>query len=282
VKLRLTGDHPLDCQIDLDLVTDDTEVRERTGGSRYRWAKCISGHPNPVNNPGAIPFDLTPPSITLVDGNAVLDISLTSRRDEEVRGWFTLAPPGSSQPWNEAVYQSPIQQKLIVGNEPTAFEWQAPLGADVAPGVYGLTVWFHRREGNGWAHAAGGDIDVAPVIVGDDGTLRWAGPIRIRLIRQPGTLASGRTSRLDLAVEGDSNRQSCMSSWRLTSGPQLVATGNAGNCDEPEIAVPATVAPGQYRLDIDAYVEREDEYRLSDGLSLPVSVIQPVSGGSAT
>ncbi len=218
VKLRLTGDHPLDCQIDLDLVADDTEVRERTGGSRYRWAKCISGHPNPVNNPGAVPFDLTPPSITLVDGNAVLDISLTSARDEEVRGWFTLAPPGSSQPWNEAVYQSPIQQKLVPENEPTAFEWQAPLGVDVAPGVYGLTVWFHRREGTGWAHAAGGDIDVAPVIVGDNGTLRWAGPIRIRLVGQPGPLAPGRTSRLDLAVDGDSNRQSCISSWRLTLG----------------------------------------------------------------
>jgi hypothetical protein len=62
----------------------------------------------------------------------------------------------------------------------------------------------------------------------------------------------------------------------------LVASGNGGNCDEPEIAVAATVAPGRYRLHIDAYAEREDEIRLSDGLSVPISVIQPPPGGSPT
>ena len=282
VKLRLTGDHPLDCRIDLDLVADEAEVRERTRDSRYRWAKCITGFPHPVNNPGAVPFDLTPPSVTLVDGAAVFDISLTSRRDEEVRGWFTLAPPGSSQPWNEAVYQSPIQQKLIPANEPTAFEWQAPLGVDVAPGVYGLTVWFHRREEAGWEHAAGGDIEVAPVIVDDNGTLRWAGPIRIRLVGQPAPLEAGQTARLDLAVSGVSHRQSCLSSWRLLSGAELVASGNGGDCDEPEITIPTTVAPGPYRLQIEAYLKGEDEFRLSDGLSVPISVIQSSPAGSAT
>ena len=120
VKLRLTGDHPLDCRVDLDLVADAAEVREQAPDDPYRWAQCTDGHPNPVNNPGALPFDVSPPSVTLIDSTVSLDIALTPRQDEEVRGWFTLAPPGSSQPWNEAVYQSPVQQKLAPRNEPAS------------------------------------------------------------------------------------------------------------------------------------------------------------------
>ncbi|HLL49375.1 MAG TPA: hypothetical protein VK356_01795, partial [Thermomicrobiales bacterium] len=282
VKLRLTGDHPLDCRVDLDLVTNAADARKQAPDDPYRWAECIGGHPNPVNNPGALPFDLSPPSVTLIDSTLSLDIALTPRQDEEVRGWFTLAPPGSSQPWNEAVYQSPVQQKLVPGNEPAAFEWQVPLGADVAPGVYGLTVWFHRRGETDWEHAAGGDIDVAPIVVDEDRSVRWAGPIRIQLARPTGALPAGRSSHLELTVSGVSNRQSCTSSWRLFSGPDVVASGNGGRCNKPEIAIPATVVPGQYRLQIDAYSEREDAFRLSDALSVPIAVIQPAPAGSET
>ena len=242
VRLRLSGNHPLDCRIHLDLVADDAEVRRRSGDDPHRWAECIPEHLNPVNNPGALPFDLSPPSITLVRDTAVVDIALTSRHDEEVRGWFTLAPPGSPRPWEEAVYQSPVQQKLVSANQSTAFEWQASVGAGVDPGVYGLTVWFHRRGPSGWEHAAGGDIDLAPVIVDDSGSLRWAGPIRIRLAGRPEPLSAGQTTRLDLAVSGASNRLRCTASWTLYSGPEVVASGNGGTCDEPEIALPANVA----------------------------------------
>jgi hypothetical protein len=277
VRLRLSGDHPLDCRIDLDLVVDAGEVRERSGDDPYRWAECIAGHRNPVNNPGAVPFDLSPPSITLVGDTAVVDIALTSRHDEEVRGWFTLAPPGSSRPWDEAIYQSPVQQKLTSANQSTPFEWQSSVGAAVDPGVYGLTFWFHRRSPSGWEHAAGGDIDLAPVIVDDSGSLRWAGPIRIRLAGWPEPLSAGRPTRLDLAVSGDSNRLRCTASWRLYSGAQVVASGNGGACDETEIALPATVAPGPYRLQIDAYGEHDGDLSLSDAVSIPISVAQDSS-----
>jgi len=272
VRLQLSGDHPLDCRIDLDLVSDAAEVWQRSRDDPYRWAECTAGHRNPVNNPGAVPFDLSPPSITFVRDTAAVDIALTARRDEEVRGWFTLAPPGSSRPWDEAVYQSPVQQKLVSANQTTGFEWQVGLGADLDPGVYGLTVWFHRLGPSGWEHAAGGDLDLAQVIVDDSGSLRWAGPIRVRLASQPGPLPPGESTRLKLAVSGDSNRLRCTASWRLFSERQIVASGNGGGCDEPEIALPTTVAPGRYRLQIDAYAARDGELTLSDAVSIPISV----------
>jgi hypothetical protein len=212
----------------------------------------------------------------------VVDIALTSRHDEEVRGWFTLAPPGSSKPWAEAVYQSSVQQKLAPANQLTAFEWQVSVGAEVEPGVYGLTVWFHRRGPSGWEHAAGGDIDLASVIVDDSGTLRWAGPIRVRLASRPGPLPAGQSTRLDLAVNGDSNRLPCTASWRLYTGSELVASGNGGACDELEIALPPTVTPGPYRLQIDAYAANEGDLSLSDAVSIPISVTAQNPSRTAT
>jgi hypothetical protein len=279
VRLRLTGDYPLECQVDLDVVADTTEVWARSRERSHRWAVCDTSHGNPINNPGALPFALSPPSVTLVDDRAVLDIALTARNDEEVRGWFTLAPPGSPEPWHDAVYQSPVQQKLVPGDEPTAFEWQEPVGADVAPGVYGFTVWFHRRGPAGWEHAAGGDIELAPVVVDDDHTLRWAGPIRVRLVSDVEPLRPGRTTRLALDVDGTSDRVRCTASWTLASASRVVASGNAGACLAPEVAVPATLPPGHYRLQVDVFAAQEDELRLSDAISLPVTVVEPSFAG---
>jgi hypothetical protein len=279
VRLRLTGDYPLECTIDLDVVADASDVRQRSRDEPYHWAACDAKHANPINNPGALPFALSPPSVTLIGPTATLDIALTARDEEEVRGWFTLAPPGSTEPWHDAVYQSPIQQKLVPGDEPTAFEWQEPIGAEVPPGIYGLTVWFHRRGPDGWEHAAGGDIKLAPVVVDDDHTLRWAGPIRVRLASSVEPLRPGRTTHIELGVDGVSERVRCAAAWTLASETRVVATGNAGSCATPELAIPASLPPGRYRLQVNAYAERAGDLRLSDAVSLPVTVVEPSQGG---
>jgi hypothetical protein len=157
----------------------------------------------------------------------------------------------------------------------TAFEWQASVGGNLDPGVYGLTVWFHRHGPTGWEHAAGGDIDLAPVIVDDSGSLRWAGPIRIRLAGRLEPLSAGQSTRLALAISGDSNRLRCVASWILYAGFEVVASGNGGTCGEPEIALPATVAPGPYRLQVDAHAEQDGNLSLSDAVSIPVTVVSP-------
>ena len=274
VRLRLSGDHPLDCRIDLDLVVDAAEVGQRSRDDPYRWAECIAGHRNPVNNPGAVPFDLSPPSITLVRDTAVVDIALTSRHDEEVRGWFTLAPPGSPRPWDEAVYQSPVQQKLVPANQPTAFEWQASVGAAVDPGVYGLTVWFHRLGPSGWEHAAGGDIDLAPVIVDDSGSLRWAGPIRVRLAGPP-EASVGRS--IDSSRSRGQRRLQPAALHRVVDDSipdrELSRPETEEHAMSRRSRLPPTVAPGQYRLQIDASAERDGDLSLSDAVSIPISVI---------
>jgi hypothetical protein len=78
---------------------------------------------------------------------------------------------------------------------------------------------------------------------------------------------------MNLAVSGDSSRLRCNTSWMLYSGPRIIASGNSGACDEPEIALPASVAPGRYRLQIDAHAVRDGELSLSDAVSVQVSVL---------
>jgi hypothetical protein len=279
VRLRLSGDHPLECRVDLDLVAGEDEVEKRSPGQPYRWAQCVTGQRNPVNDPGALPFDLSPPSVTLVDNMAVVDIAVTPREDEEVRGWFILAPPNVSQPWKEPVFQSQVLQKLLLAHEPAAFEWQAAIDDTVEPGVYELTVWFHRRAGEGWEHAAGGDIELAPVVVDEDRHLRWAGPVRVRLAAIPEPLAAGRSTLLDLAVSGTSREIGCVAAWRLFAGSSAIASGNAGPCDEVEIALPLDIAPGEYRLQLDVFAERDGDVRLSDAVSVPATVVGSDRGG---
>lgn len=272
VRLRLSGDHSLECKVDLDVVADAIEVREQSNENVYRWAECLGSSHNPVNNPGARPFALSPPSVTLVEDTAVVDIAVTPRDDEEVRGWFILAPPGVSEPWNESVYQSQVQQKLLPASDSTAFEWTADVAADVDPGIYGLTVWFHRRGSSGWEHAIGGDIELAPIVVSEDGDLRWAGPIRAHLAQPPQPLIPGNSTSFELEVNGTSNRVTCTATWRLFAGDQFVASGNAGLCVSPEIALPADVSAGVYRLQIDLFAVRDRELSLSDAVSVPVVV----------
>lgn len=273
VRLRLSGDQSLECTVDLDIVESAAEVRERSNENIYRWAECVASARNPVNNPGLRPFTLSPPSVTLVDETAVVDIALTARDDEEVRGWFILAPPGVAEPWNEAVYQSQVQQMLLPGNDPTAFEWTAEIGRDVEPGIYGLTVWFHRRGPNGWEHAIGGEFELAPIVVSDDGSIRWAGPVRGRLAEPPEPIAPGLSTWLKLAVSGTSNRVGCSASWKLFAAEKMVASGNAGACLTPEILIPADMSAGSYRLQVDLFAVRGGERSLSDAVSTPVVVV---------
>jgi hypothetical protein len=273
VRLRLSGDQSLECKVDLDVVADASDVYERSNENVYRWAECLDSSKNPANNPGARPFTLSPPSVTLVDDTAVVDIAVTPRDDEEVRGWFILAPPDISEPWNESVYQSQVQQKLLPASDATAFEWTADIAADVDPGIYGLTVWFHRRGSSGWEHAIGGDIELAPIVVSVDGGLRWAGPIRAHLAQPPEPLVAGSATSIELEVNGTSNRVTCTATWRLFAGDQIAASGNAGLCDSPEIALPADVNAGTYRLQVDLFAVRDSELFLSDAVSFPVVVI---------
>lgn len=282
VRVQLTGDQPLDCRIDLDLVEDSAEVWQRSRDDTNRWAECVEWSPNPVNNPGAVPFKLSSPSVTLVDNTVAVDISVTPRIDEEVRGWFILAPPGVPDPWNQAVYQSAVQQKLLPAAEQTSFEWSTAIDAEVSPGVYALTVWFHHRGASGWNHAAGGDIDLAPVVVGEEHSLTWAGPIRGRLIYSPSPLVAGSTHEFELAISGESSQLKCAARWRLYSGPELVAEGNADSCDRPRIRLPAEIKSGSYRMHIDLLADREGKLQLSDAVSTGVSVIDRAATNAPT
>jgi hypothetical protein len=280
VRLRLTGDHPLDCTVDVDLVDNNDEIKKRAGEDTYRWAECRQGIPNPVNNPGALPFLIGPPSVTLIGSAVAVDITLTTRADEEVQGWFILAPPDDPQPWHDAAYQSLVQQKLISAGVSTPFEWDAQIGESLAPGIYQLTVWFHRRGQAGWEHAAGGDIALAPIVVDDDRTVRWAGPVRATLARSPQTLVAEQTSPLELTLTGPSNRMHCTTRWSLFADQELVTSGNAGPCRAPDILLPPATAAGRYRLQIDVLTDGDDGPRLNDAVSMPVTVVGGARDGA--
>jgi len=278
VRLELAGDREIRCTVDVDLVDDADAVRERAPDEPWRWAACGERSRFPTNNPGAVPFRAAPPSVTFVGGQAAVETTLATRRDEEVQTWFLLAPPGATAPWAEAVYRSPTRQRLVRAGEPATFEWSEPVAAAVAPGVYGLTIWFHRRVGDSWEHAEGGGFGMAPVVVRADGTLRWAGPIRLSPADVgPPRLVSGRRSVVGLGVAGTSDAIACRGSWRLLdpAGAEVAGGGTgAGGCARPQVAVPGSVAPGRYRLEIvaEAIWDGGRRAEVSDALSWPVVV----------
>lgn len=279
VRLRLVGDVEIDCRVDLDVVDPEAEVRTRLGDDPLRWAECTEWSGYPINDPGAERFQLGPPSVTFVGNEVNVEIAVTPREDEAIRAWFILAPPSSPEPWREAVFQSPVRQRLAKRSTPARFEWSEAPGESVEPGVYELTVWVHRQGASGWEHATGGDIGVAPIVIGDDGTLRWAGPIRGRLSRAP-HLKVGASSPLDLVVTGTSVRDLCEAAWTLMAEDEIAASGTM-DCTKPELAIPVTVAPAQYRLQIELFAMHGGERRLSDALVTPVTVSGSVTGEPA-
>jgi hypothetical protein len=228
-----------------------------------------------------VPFRSPPPSVAFINGRIALESTLTTRRDEEIRAWFLLAPPGSATPWHALAFQSTVRQRLVRAAEPAEFDWLETVGGRVEPGVYGLTLWFHRRTVTGWEHAYGGAFHLSPVIVDDDGRLRWAGPVRLAAAGRLPAFRSGETALLRLTVSGDSQKTHCEASWRLVIPDDgvVVARGNAGSCGRPRVALPQSVVPGRYRLEITATAVRDDRRRLSDGLAFEVTVTERERSG---
>jgi hypothetical protein len=280
VRLVLEGNQRLNCLVDLDITSDLDQALEISPKSPFRWGECIPGERNPVNAPGEVPFRSGAPSITFIGGTAAVQVPLISRDNEEVRGWFLLAPPGSLTPWTETVYQSPIQQRLVRGNEQTEFDWLEEIGGKVPTGVYGLTIWFHQRDGNAWSHAYGGGYQLAAVVI-ENGSAGWAGPVRITPARQNLHFAAGQSTQLRLEVAGTSSKVECEGQWRLIGpvGTTAVAGGHITQCGRPTISIPSRVTPGRYRLEIDVSAVRGDRVTLSDGLSTMVTVTESTRPG---
>jgi len=277
--VELAGDIPLSCQVDLDVVEEDQPTVHPLA-QFPRWAECVAAAPVPVNSPGSAALAPLPPSVTFAGGSVALQTGLAVREEEEVRAWFLLAPPGDPAPWRTAAYRSPVQQRIARPDEPATFSWLEQHLA-VPPGVYGLTVWFHRATDGTWEHADGGRFGMAPVVVGEDGSIRWAGPIRIARPPLVAPLVAGRAARLPLAVSGESPDVRCHASWRLiepASGAQ-VAAGHAGRCGTAAVTIPADITPGGYRLELVASAVGLDRDRLTDGIAIPVTVVdEPRSG----
>jgi hypothetical protein len=274
VKLVIAGDHPLDCTVDLDVVKDADAIHDVSPTDPHRWAKCTETSRYPVNNPGGLAFHAPSPSVTFVGNRVALQTSLTSREDEEIQAWFLLAPPGSSKPWQEVVYQSPTLQRLVQAGEPAEFDWLEQLTPAVPPGVYDMTIWFHRRVGASWEHAYGGGFHLAPVVVDADGSLRWAGPYRLAIAGPLPRFQLGAWSEVDVSVTGDTKTPDCQTAWRLLSldGRTVVASGEGGTCERVPIRVPTTVPPGRYTLEITALAVRGATQRVSDAVRRPLTV----------
>lgn len=281
VRFTVKGDQELACDVDLDLVADSAAARDRSGDDPFRWAACTASSSNPVNNPGAVPFKLGSPSITFVGDVISADISISPRVDSEVRGWFILAPLGVTDPWNHAVFRSTAQQRLIAAGERTPFTWQVATPSDLPAGVYALSFWFHERAPSGWRHAVGGDLGLAPVVVDDQGSIRWAGPIRGTIGEVPPVLTAGQTSTATIAISGTTGEVACQADWQLFAGARPVASGNAQDCTSPVVAIPSAVQAGQYRLQITLSAQQDGARAISDAVAAPVVVISaPASGPS--
>ena len=274
VRTTLSGDRSLTCKIDLDIVDDASQIETLAPDQPNRWAECTDASGVPVNNPGQPPFRAPSPSITFIGGKAAVDAPLITERDEEVQAWFFLATPGSIDPWNDFSYRSPVIQKLVRADEPADFDWLVRVGAQTPPGVYDLTVWFHRKTPDGWEHALGGGYTLAPVVVDPDGSVRWAGPVRLALASPAPPLAAGRSATFEFDISGASKQVACDAIWtlRVDGKAKPVAAGHAGDCEAPRVDLPERVPPGQYTLQFTASVIQDGKTRLSDAVAMPVVV----------
>ncbi len=270
-RVTLTGDRPILCLVDLDIVDSKTEANRIAPGGGPRWAECTEASSMPVNEPGEPAFRMLGPSVTFADGALMVAATLQVAADEEVRAWFLLAAPGDPNPWTNPAWKSPEVQRLVEGDDSATFSWlERP---KLEPGTYGLSIWFHHATGETWAHAEGGGYGLPAIVVDADGSMRWAGPVRIRASAPIGPIAPGRTTRLPLAVSGLPEAAGCDTTWTLVDDAgSAVAHGGAGPCDTARVALPRDVPSGRFVLRVDAYVTQDDERELSDGMSAPVVV----------
>lgn len=276
-RVTLSGDRPLSCLIDLDVVDSATDAVRLANDNPLRWAECTESNGVPVNAPGDPTFRMLGPSVTFADDAIALSATLQATADEEVRGWFLLASPGDPQPWKNPSWKSPEVQRLVEDGEPMTFSWlERPA---LEPGVYGLSIWFHHAVSGRWTHAEGGAYGLPPVIVDAGGGMRWAGPARLHRSAPVGRLAPGRSTPLPLAVASLPADADCTASWSLVDDRGgRVASGGAGACETARVALPAAIPSGRYILRVDAYASRDGTRRLSDGVAMPV-VVGQASGG---
>jgi hypothetical protein len=122
---------------------------------------------------------------------------------------------------------------------------------------------------------------MAPVVVARDGTMRWAGPVRISRSHPVGSLLRGRPSRLPLTVGGESSDVRCQATWELVTPDDgmAIASGSGGRCGTAVVTIPADVIAGSYRLDVVAHAVDSGGRRLSDGITIPVTVVDETPRG---
>jgi hypothetical protein len=275
-RVSLSGDTPISCTVDLDVVSSATVAARLTSGARHRWATCEPGDPVPMNDPGRPTLRVLGPSVTFADGALAVSGDLDSALDEEIRGWIFLAPPGDPEPWRRPAWTSNEQQALTTRDAPAAFAWlERP---NVPSGVYGLSIWFHRAVDGGWRHAAGGDFGLPAIVVDRDG-MRWAGPTRISPRRANHLLYAQSATSVPLTVVGLPDDAACIARWRLLrEDGGLAAAGGAGACANARVALPAEAPTGRYLLQVDAVEASAVGMRLSDGVAIPVVVAERRSG----
>jgi len=174
------------------------------------------------------------------------------------------------------VHKSEAQQHLVRAGEPTEFGWVEPL--DVADGVYDLTVWFHRREGETWVHDLGGPLGLRPVLIKWDRSAE--GPFQLVPWEAPAPASPGGHATVRLAVVGASVTATCRTTWTLR-GPtdpavgvngKVLASGQTWDCGVLRAAIPPRLPPGRYRLEIVALATDETEVRRSDQIEVEIVV----------
>jgi len=281
VRLTVGGDHPLMCKVDLDVVDSNDEVTLRSADEPARWAVCEEGGAVPTNDPGAPPFRMTPPSVTFVGDTIAAATAITPREDEALRGWFVLSPLGSRSPWRDVAFQSAVVETEATADLPSEFAWDEELDGRVEPGVYRLTFWFHRKLDGAWQHAWGSAAELAPVVVRDDGTVHWAGPVRIGRPRVEGPLVPGMRTSITMDPSGLSDLVSCRTTWEVRDDDaNILAQGGEAGCASATIALPGSIAPGRYALQVQVEAIMAGERQLSDGATMDV-VVQAASGDGA-
>ena len=272
VRAHVSGDLPLSCQIDLDVVEERPASSDGGGTARFRWAACVATSAFPVNDPGKPQFTLGEPHLSL-SGNAIgVDYAVTARDDESLMAWFIISPRGLPDPWRVASYVSPVQEKRVRAGEQTTFDWNVTLAEPMPPGAYDVTVWVHHQLGGAWQHATGGLAMPDALIVEADGTMHRGGASTIQLSAPLTTLQPGTTMSLPIVVHPTPDSHTCVLEWQLVRPDGTQAQDGTIGCSPPIMTLQPNTLPGVYRLSISLVSEVDGQFEIDNGISTFVTV----------
>ncbi len=179
----------------------------------------ISGWPPPPNGQSPEqPLSVLPKMITI---NASQELSVDTlirlKTGGRLRAWFTLAVPGTLEPWRHFEYKSAVFELDTIPNKSEVVTWHERLR--VRDGSYQPNFWFEQLTADGWESAGGGTYGTRLITLrglGSQFQQLYGGAVADVSISQ--LSSHGSAIRFTLSITGSTTSTPLSARWELRDG----------------------------------------------------------------